>query len=312
MSYTNNSSNDLKKQHSSLEIKGILLAIFGAVLWGVSGTFGQFLFQNRGVNVEWMITVRMLSAGFLLLCFAAFDKKNAIWDPWKNKKDVFQLLIFSIVGMLAIQYTYFLTIKLSNAATATVLQYINPIFIVLYLAIRNKRFPSTIELIAVSLAILGTFLLVTHGDIRNLIISKEAFWMAIASAIAAAIYTLQPATLLKRYSAKLIVGWGMFIGGLVMSFFKAPWDITGNWDIQAVYYAFFIVFLGTLLPFYAYLSAVKILGGQTTSLLSCTEPLAAAFMAVLWLNVSFTSLDWLGTACILSTIVLLSFANKRI
>lgn len=32
--------------------KGFLLALIAASLWGISGTFGQFLFQQRGVSVE--------------------------------------------------------------------------------------------------------------------------------------------------------------------------------------------------------------------------------------------------------------------
>jgi len=78
------------------------------------------------------------------------------------------------------------------------------------------------------------------------------------------------------------------------------------WDLKACLSTAFIIIFGTLIPFYAYLSAVKIIGGQKTSLLASAEPLSATILAVLWLKVSFSAMDWLGSLCIISTIFLLS------
>ena len=290
----------------STTLKGFILAITAAVLWGVSGTFAQFLFQQRGVNVEWLITIRMLSTGIMLLLFARLGQKADLTSIWRNKKDAVQLALFSITGMLAVQYTYFAAIKHSNAATATVLQYAGPVIIAVYLAFKYKRIPRPIEFLAIALAVLGTFLLVTHGDIQTLSISGLAFFFGIASAFALAVYTLQPIPLLTKYKSSLVIGWGMFVGGLVFCLVRAPWEVEGIWDLQAYLSTAFIIVFGTLIPFYAYLTAVKIIGGQKTSLLASAEPLSATILAVVWLNVSFSAMDWLGSLCIISTIFLLS------
>lgn len=284
-------------------LKGFVLAILAAILWGVSGTFGQFLFQQRGINIEWLITVRMLISGAILLFISIVGKNKDLWNIWKNRRDAIQLLLFSITGMLAVQYTYF-------AATATVLQYAGPVMIAIYLAITNRRLPKPIEYLAIALAVIGAFLLVTHGDINNLIISRLALFLGLASAVALAIYTLQPIRLLNKYSSIAVIGWGMFLGGLAFSFVKSPWVIEGTWDIYTYNYVGFIVILGTLIPFYAYLRAVKLIGGQKASLLASAEPLSATVMAVLWLNVPFTLIDWVGSICIISTVFLLSFKRK--
>ena len=68
----------------------------------------------------------------------------------------------------------------------------------------------------------------------------------------------------------------------------------------------FIVVLGTLVPFYCYLLAVKTIGPQRTSLLACAEPLSAALVSVWWLNVAFGWLDVVGSLCIVLTIYLLA------
>ncbi|SFS47281.1 DMT family transporter [Sphingobacterium wenxiniae] len=285
--------------------KGILLGIIAAALWGISGTLGQFLFQQRGINVEWLITLRLLLSGFGLLLLAK-SMKNNIFTIWTNQKDAIQIFIFSIMGMIGVQYTYFAAIKHSNAATATVLQFAGPIFIAIYLALKYRRLPKKLELLAILLAVTGTFLLVTRGNFNSLSISGTALFFGIASAITLAIYTLQPKTLLSKYNSALVVGWGMLIGGIIFSFVKAPWQVEGDWDIKTVLSAAFIIIFGTLIAFYAYLNAVKIIGGQKTSLLASAEPLVAVILSVIWLKTPFSIIEWIGSLCIISTVFLLT------
>lgn len=163
------------------------------------------------------------------------------------------------------------------------------------------------EIIAIILAVLGTFLLVTHADINTLSVSPMAFAMGIASAVALAIYTLQPVQLLKKYSAVAVVGWGMFSGGIAFSFVKAPWHMAGVWDSSTYIAVSFIILPGTLAAFYMYLTAVKLIGGQKSSLLASAEPLSATIIAVIWLNAPFAGLDYIGSLCIISTIFILSY-----
>ncbi|MGV0924057.1 EamA family transporter [Empedobacter tilapiae] len=291
-------------------LKGFLFAIIAAALWGISGTFGQFLFQQREINVEWMITVRMLFSGSLLLMYAASKKEAKIFEIWRNKNDSTRLLLFSITGMLMVQYTYFAAIKHSNAATATVLQYAGPVLIAIYLSFKNKQIPRFIDFIAITFAVLGTFLLVTHGKLNTLTISTTALLLGLGSAVALAIYTLQPIPLLQKYNSATIIGWGMLIGGLTFSLVKAPWAVDGIWDDKTYIYTAFIILFGTLIPFYLYLTAVQIIGGQKSSLLASAEPLSATIIAILWLNVSFGVIDWIGSFLIISTIFLLSYEKK--
>lgn len=286
--------------------KGFSLAIAAAILWGVSGTLAQFLFQKREINVEWLITVRMLLSGICLLSFAKTSERAPIFKIWKPKNDRLQLLAFSIFGMLAVQYTYFAAIKHSNAATATVLQYAGPIIIAIYLAFKHKRLPSLLELFAIILAIIGTFLLVTNGNINTLVISNTALFFGLASAVALAIYTLMPITLLSKHKSSVVIGWSLLCGGIAFSFMKSPWDIQGVWDTKTYLFTALIILFGTVFPFYFYLTSVKLIGGQKASLLASAEPLSATLLAVSWLHVPFSLWDWIGTFCIIATVFILS------
>lgn len=293
------------------QLTGYFYAISAAVIWGVSGNFGQFLFQERAMSIEWLVVIRLLVSGAILLALSASQKKNDFWNIWKNRKDSIDLLLYTFLGIVAVQYSYFAAIKHSNAATATVLQYVGPVLIAIYVAFINKKLPGLKQCIAIFLAITGTFLLVTHGSFESLSISKTGLFWGLVSAVALAYYTVKPVNLLHKYPAALLIGWGMFIGGIGFSFLHAPWNISGTWDGSTWAFTLFIIFLGSLVSFYIYLSAVKMIGAQTTSLLASAEPLSATVMAVFWLNVPFGLMDWIGTICIVTTILLLARGEKK-
>lgn len=295
----------------SNQISAFIMALLAAVFWGISGTCAQYLFEEKGLEPGWLVSWRLLIAGSILILYALLQKDSDAIRIWKNPKDFTALLLFSILGMVAVQFTYFYSINLSNAATATVLQYIGPLFVVAFYAIKNRRWPVLVEYASLVLALGGTFLLVTHGSFEKLVISEAALFWGLLSAFTLAFYTIQPVQLLRKYSAATVTGWGMFIGGIVISFFTNPWHIQGTWDLGTWLAFGYIIVFGSLIAFYIFLRSVTIIGAPTASLLCCVEPLAAAGVAVLWLDVPFGGIDWIGTFCILITIVLLTLGTKK-
>jgi drug/metabolite transporter (DMT)-like permease len=284
-------------------MNGFVAAVVGAALFGIGGTFSQFLFTQRGVNVDWLVTMRLLTSGAILLAACAVRGRNLL-AIWRDSAP--SLILFGLIGMLGVQYTFMAAIAASNTATATVIQYTAPAMVALWLSVAWRRLPDARQLVAIALAIAGTFLLATHGDFARLHISPTALAWGIAAAATAAFNSIQPAALLKRYGAALVTGWGMLIGGVALSLRHPPWRMEGVWDAQAMAFLLFILLLGSLVAFYLALKAIALIGAQKSSLLNCAEPLCAALLAVWWLKVDWGVIDWLGMALILVTIVLLA------
>ncbi|MBN1056816.1 EamA family transporter [Clostridium botulinum] len=292
-------------------IKGITLVIIGSMLWGISGTVAQYLFQEKEFSPEWLVVIRLLVSGVILLLYVFMKGKRNIWEIWKSKHDGLNLIFFSILGMLGVQYTYFAAIKYGNAATATILQYSSPIIITCYLAIRTKKIPDLQEIIAIGLAMLGTFFIITKGNIHSMSISKLALFWGITSAFAAAFYTVQPRSLLIKWGSVLVVGWGMLIGGIAFSFIQQPWNCTGKWSITSILAITFVVLFGTLIAFTCFLESLKYIKPTESSVLSSAEPLSAALLSVLWLHEQLGIAQWIGTACIIITIIILSRVKNK-
>jgi drug/metabolite transporter (DMT)-like permease len=288
---------------------GIMLVLSAAIFWGVSGTVAQYLFQNHSVTVSWLVVTRLLVSGVLILGMTLIKKDRNVWNIWKS--NWLSLLCFGLFGLLAVQFTYFAAIEASNAATATLLQYLAPVLIVMFVALKLKQFPTRTQIIAIFLALVGTFLLVTHGNFQELSITRSALFWGMASAFALAFYTVQPIKLLQQFGSFVVVGWGMIIGGIGMSFLHPPWRVEANINFTSIVAILFVIIFGTLLAFICYLESLKYLNATETSLLACAEPLSAAILSVIWLQVSFGVSEWTGAFCIISTIVILSRVKEK-
>lgn len=295
---------------SELRIKGIILVITAAMLWGVSGPVAQFLFQKKEFTPEWLVVIRLLISGITLLLYSFIKGRQDIFEIWKSKDDRLKLILFSLIGMIGTQYTYFAAIKYGNAATATILQYLSPVIITCYLAIRTKKVPSLQETIAIILAMSGTFFIITKGNIHSISISKLALFWGVSSAFAAAFYTLQTRSLLIKWGSILVVGWGMLIGGIAFSFIHQPWNCNGQWSVTSVLAIIFVVLFGTLIAFTCFLESLKYIKPTESSILSSAEPLSAAILSVVWLHEQLGIAQWIGTALIIITIVILSLVKS--
>ena len=193
---------------------GILITFIGGVFWGFSGVAGKYLFEYAGVTSNWLVPWRLLVSGMIMLGYLYHKQGKEVFRIWRE--DFKTLFIYAIFGMLGCQYTYFTTVQYSNAAIATVLQYIAPPLIMLYVCYRERKKPARVEAVSLILSCLGVFVLCTHLQFNNFIISPKALIWGLISAFMMVINTVQPVSLLKKYGAFIPLAWAMIIGGIVI------------------------------------------------------------------------------------------------
>ena len=213
--------------------------------------------------------------------------------------------------MMLCQYSYFQTIEWSNAGTATVIQYLGPALIVVWVCFRTKRLPQTKEVLGVILAVTGIFLIATHGNPTSLALSQKALVMGLLSAVSVVVYTIKPAGLQKQFATPLVLAWGMLIGGAVLMVVFRPWNYQVIFDREAFAAVAFIILFGTMAGFSMYLTGVKMIGSVKASLVSCVEPVASMVLTAVWMKVSFTTPDLIGTLCVVATIIILAIPAKK-
>lgn len=285
---------------------GYFLTVFGAVCWAFSGACGQYLFQHRGLDADWLVSVRLTTAGLLLVLYSLARWRSGAVRMFRSRRSIGGVLVFAVFGMAMCQYSYFRSIELSNAATATTLQYTGPALVLLWLAFREKRMPTPKELIAVVCAMGGAFLLATHGDPSQLALSPKALLWCILAAISIAVYSVQPRGLIAKYGTIPVTGFGMLIGGLGLCAVFRPWHIVGQWDAVTVIGMVYIIIFGTICAFCCYLEGVRRIGAAKGSILAAVEPVASAVLSVCWLGVPLIGMDIGGIVMIVAAMVLLA------
>ena len=287
------------------KVRGIVLTLVGGIFWGVGGSCGQYLFENKEVNSGLLVPIRLFAAGLLILVLQLI-RKEKIFDIWKEKRDAAETLLFALFGMMLCQYSYFTTIQYSNAGTATVLQYTGPAMILVYLCVKAKRWPKAYEIAALIFSCGGVFVLATHGDLSSLALPPEALFWGIVAAVTLVVYNLQPIRIIAKFSTLTVMGWGMTIGGIVLTAIMRPWKVSAVWDGETAAALSFIVLFGTIAAFYCYLTGVRLVGAANASLLACIEPIAATIVAAAWLKVRFTPIDLVGFALTITAVMIIS------
>ncbi|GGI40911.1 DMT family transporter [Mammaliicoccus stepanovicii] len=293
------------------QLKGALLVMFGATFWGIGGTVTEKLFTDYHLPVSLFVAVRLSLSGFFLLLIAKFIQKHALFPIFKIKHSVFQLLIYAIFGMLGVQYTFMATIDKGNVAIATLLQFLAPVVILIYLLITRKSKFRLSDIVIILCSLFGTSLLLTNGDFSTLSVPTNAIIWGLLTACAAAFYTVYAVKLFLNWPSLVVIGWSMLIGGIVLSIlnsdFSFPWQLL---DLQGVIYFIFVITFGTMFAFWMYLESVKYINPQTTALLGVLEPVTAVISSVIWLKVPFGIWQLVGMIIILAVVLYMSLGMK--
>ena len=301
----------MEKERGSRRLAGVLFTLGGGICWGISGCMGQYLFESRGVTADWLVSLRLVGAGLLLLLTGFFAEGKNLFAIFRSRRDALSLVTFSVFGMLLCQFTYFSAVQYSNAGTATVLQTLSPVLILGVYCVRERRGPRRAEAAAIAGALLGTFLLATHGDLTGLALTPQGLGYGLGAAVGAALYTLLSSGLLARgYSTWTVVGFGMLFAGVLLSALVRPWNTRVTWDGGLLLLLGGIIMVGTALAFSLFLKGASIVGPLKASLLGSVEPVTAILVSAAVLGAKFTGWDAAGFALILGTVSLLSLPKR--
>ena len=269
-------------------VKGALLTMFGGMCWGVSGCVGQYLFTRQGMDSTWLVPIRLFLAGVILCIYYGVRNWRQLVNPWRSWRNARDLVIYGLAGVSFCQFTYFLTIQLSSAGVGTILQDLS-----------------------IVLARGGVFMLTTHGSLTNMAVSPAALVVGIISAFCVVIYTIWPQNLQKQYPTPMLQGWAFLMGGTFFALVFRPWRMNYVPNAAGIAGIAAVVLIGNVLAFSCYMSGVKYIGPQKSSLFSFAEPVTAAIISTLVLGSPFTVWDAIGFVCIFLMLVLLFISNEK-
>ena len=283
-------------------VRGTLLTLAGGALWGLSGTASKYLMATYGMDPLWLSCVRQLGACALFLLASAATAREQLAGVLRSPRDLLAVVGVALTAVLLMQVSYLEAIAWTNSATATVLQSLGTIVVLGYSCVRARRRPRMRERVGVVLALAGTFVLATGGDVRQLAMPPEGLAWGLACAVCNALLSIVPTRLMARWGNFVVNGLTMGVAGACLSAWVRPWACAPALDGAGVALLVAVVVLGTFGAYALYLQGVRDVGSMKAILLGTSEPLVATIASIAWLGTAFAPTDLLGFALVIAMV----------
>lgn len=302
-------------------MRGTICAFTGATLWGLSGVCADFLMSNYAVTPLFLTFVRLICAALLFGGVLAWGYREEVGKILADKDSVRGLLIFGGIGLFLCQITYIVTINLTNAGTATVMQSLNIVFTPLVAFFAWKQKLAWQEILGVVLAFFSILSIATQGNIGVLAMPLAGLIWGLACGCSETFYVMYPANLFKKWGSLVVTGLGMIICLFVCGAFWfgsviIDGSLMAGTAIPVVDFAGVLAFLavgvlGTFVAFGLFLHGVSLIGPVRGNMLGAMEPASAAILSAVWLGTAFTGWDWLGLFLMLATIFTIALKPQK-
>lgn len=297
---------ETKKVKKTLN-KGFFLALIASITWGISGAVQQIVAKDMAIPAMWFVGVRTLVAGVILLVIAFFVRpKKEFFSIFKSWKDTLTLIAFSIFGLFLNMYTFFYAIQGGNSSTATILQYLSPLFIMLGSIVFFHKKVLRVDVISFALALVGVALLITRGDFSHLAIPFSAVLWGIGSGITAALYVVIPQRLIANHNGLLVTGWGMFIAGIFSNFFHPVWVNVPHLSTKGLLGVIGVILLSNVIAFLLMVFSTKYTTAATISITDAVQPFTTLVLSVLFLSLAVNFAEIAGAVIVVVAIYVLN------
>jgi DME family drug/metabolite transporter len=308
-------------------LRGYLFIGTAAFLWGVSATLGRAAFTGHlpawlGASSNSSLAASLKNIDPLILSQSRATLSLAVLLPilWARRgvaalvvprTDILRFVLLGILGVAASNYLYYLAIQRTNVATAIILQYTAPIWVLLYTTLRGAQYPSLRKIGAVLLSVAGCALAVGlfgSGGFR-----MDAFGViaALLAAFSFAFYNVGGHTVLARYDRWKVLVWVLLSASLFWMFVNPPWKIVaahygrGQWTFLLIF-----SLLSVLGPFSCYFAGLQHLEPTSAIVASCLEPVFSIVLTALVLGELVRPVQTVGIVLVLIAIVLIQLPER--
>lgn len=300
---------------------GVVCALLGAGLWGVSGACAQYLFAHYGITPMFATAVRSLVASLIFFAVLPFRRRYLLGLMWRSEPRVKLAFLAFGVALFIDQFAYSMTIAFTNAGTATVLQMLGTVFVMLFTCVLGRHLPKGSEFAGLVCAFVATVLIATQGDLGTLVLPAAGLFWGLLNAVSVAAYVMIPRNcgLFDRFGSFAATGVGMLVtcvcSGVaysvqLVSGAGAPEAVAGMDAFGWLVLIGGLTVLGTFVSFGLYLRGVAAVSSVTGSLLGAIEPVSASVCAWAFLGTAFSCFDWAGLVLMLGMLVLVTVGGK--
>ena len=227
------------------------------------------------------------------------------------RRDVVTMILIGTLGMAASNYFYYLAIQRTNVATAIIVQYTAPVWVLCYMVGRGLQKPTVQRIGAVGFGIVGIALAIdmVHGNALRL--DAIGVGAALLAAFSFSYYNIAVHEVLERYDRWKILLWAVLTASAFWIVVNPPWKIVaaGYSRSQFLFLAVFSL-ISMLGPFSCYFAGLQHLEPTRAVVTSCLEPVFSILLAALFLGERVNGTQVAGIALVLGAIVLAQWPDR--
>jgi drug/metabolite transporter (DMT)-like permease len=304
--------------HSRQAFTGVLMYLIAALLFAFNGTVAKAAME-AGLEPTRLTEFRNAGAFITLALFVA------VWRPsaFKVKRSEWGFLIaYGVLAFAIVQFLYFFTISRLPIGIGTLLIFLAPVLVALWIRFGRKQAVSSRIWLAVALTLIGLALVAQVG-MGGADLNGIGVLSGLLAAVALALYWLLGEAGQRRRDAISLSMWGFFFATITWSvlapWWTFPWSILTDrtepiigglpalpvWSILI-----WNVLLGTVAPFLLVLASLGRIGAQRAGLVATTEPLWAFLLAFALLGETITGVQMLGAFIVLTGIIIAETSRR--
>lgn len=312
------SSLDPKAHPKAHPLRGYLYIASAAFSWGVSATLGRAAFTGHllpgGASLA-AINPLILSQSRATLSLAVLFPILLARRGWTTlqvpRRDLIRLFLLGVLGVAASNYLYYVAIQRTNVATAIILQYTAPVWVLLYTFARGAQRPSLRRSAAVALAVLGCALAVGLVGAGSFHMDPTGVTAALLAAFSFAFYNVGGHSVLARYDRWKVLLWVLVGTAAFWMLVNPPWKVVAA-HYGPAQWAFMAVFslVSVLVPFSCYFAGLQHLEPTRAIVVSCLEPVFSIMLAAIILGELVRPTQALGILLVLVAIVLIQLPER--
>lgn len=283
--------------------KAYALIVLSSFLFGTSGIFVRLL-SPYGFTSMQMTAMRGIISAVALSLFVLFTKRKL----FKTNHKALALFLLSGVFMFAAAFFYYTAMSYTTIATAVVLMYAAPIYVLLFSVLFLKEKLSVMKVVAVALMLVGMALV--SGIVGGLEFNFWGVFFAIAAGVAYAAYNIVAKVEMKQGNDPLtaMIYCYIVMGLLAGCCADVPELLCLTLQDPVVIWLL-ILGIGLFtcaIPYLMYTMSLQEVPAGTASALALIEPMAAIIYSVIFFNEPLTLPLVAGVVLILSAVFIIS------
>jgi DME family drug/metabolite transporter len=300
-------------------VRGYLYIAAAAFLWGVAATLGRAAFTGRlfspGQVIHPIDPLILSQSRTTFSFFVLLVALLLIRGPAQLRlpaADLRRMFVLGVLGVAASNYLYYLAIQRTNVATAIILQYTAPIWVLLYTVVRGLHKPTPQRVAAVVLAVTGITLVIGIFGAGGFRADAVGAIAAMLAAFSFAFYNIGGHNILARLDRWIVLLYTLLGASLFWLVVNPPWKVTAA-HYSGSQWLFMIVFslVSVLGPFSFYFAGLQHLEPTRAIVVSCLEPVFSIVIAALVLGEVMRPVQTAGIVLVLIAIVAVQWPDPR-